>query len=97
MARVSQKWLAVTATYTPREHVFSTCGLVDTADRSNLLRSSIEKKVFCYNNIKKFINFRNVVLVFTLISKLLKNHLKTVGSECVCVFWSLDLDGLYEL
>ena len=41
--RVAQKWLAVPAASTPIERMFSICGLVDTAYRSNLLRVLIEK------------------------------------------------------
>ena len=53
VARVAQKWLAVPATSTPSERKFSICGLLDTAEWSNLLGVSIEKQVFRYNNINK--------------------------------------------
>ena len=51
VARVARKWLSVPATSTPSERVFSICGLVDTAKRSNLLGESIQKQVFLYNNM----------------------------------------------
>lgn len=50
IARVARKWLAVTATSTPSERVFSICGLVDTAKRSKMLGESIEAQVFVHNN-----------------------------------------------
>lgn len=50
IARVARKWLAVTATSTPSERVFSICGLVDTAKRSQMLGESIEAQVFVHNN-----------------------------------------------
>ena len=54
VARVARKWLAVPETSTPSERVFSICGLVHTTKRSNLLGLSMEKQVFCYNNLNKF-------------------------------------------
>ena len=69
VARGARKWLEVPKTSTPNKRVFSICGLVNTAKWSNPLRVLIEMKVFYNNNIKIFINFKNIVLVFTLISK----------------------------
>lgn len=50
VARVARKWLAVTATSTPSERVFSICGLVDTCKRSKMLGESTEAQVFVHNN-----------------------------------------------
>ena len=44
--KVARKWLAVTETSTPSDHVFSIHGLVDTVERSNLLGVLIEQQVF---------------------------------------------------
>ena len=75
VARFSLNWLAVTATSAPRECVFLMCGLVDTSKRSNLFGVLIEKQAL------HFIHFKNVVLVFMIISRPLTNRLETVGSE----------------
>ena len=50
IARVARKWLAVTATSTPSERVFSICGHVDSCKRSQMLGESIEAQVFVHNN-----------------------------------------------
>ena len=52
--RFARKWLAVPATSTPSDRLFSICGLVDNAERSNLLGVSIKNQVFCYSNIEKY-------------------------------------------
>lgn len=58
IARVARKWLAVTATSTPSERVFSICGLVDTAKRSKMLGASIEAQVFVHNNYDECIQLQ---------------------------------------
>ena len=43
VARVAQKWLAVPATFTPTRCLFAIFGLVDTAERLNLISVPIKK------------------------------------------------------
>ena len=50
VARVARKWLAVPETSIPSESVLSIRGLVDTAERLNLLGVSIREQVFLYKN-----------------------------------------------
>ena len=64
VTRVAQKWLEVPETSTPSERVLSVCGVVDTAERSNILGVSIEKQVFCYNNINNFHSLQKYSVIF---------------------------------
>ena len=54
VARVARKWLAVPETSIPSESVLSIRGLVDTAERLNLLGVLTKKPVFRYNNMDTF-------------------------------------------
>ena len=53
-ARVARKWLSVPETSTPSKCLFTICGLLDTAQRLNLIAVLLKKKVFRQNNINKF-------------------------------------------
>ena len=64
LALFAQKWLSVMETSTPSKRVLLVCGLVDTSKRSNLLRVSIEKKVFRYKNINKFHSLQKYSISF---------------------------------
>ena len=50
VAAVARRWLSIPATSTPSERVFSICGIVNMAKRSNLSGTSIENQVFVHNN-----------------------------------------------
>ena len=75
MDRVARKWLSVPENLNPRKRAVSIFGLVDTAKRLNIIGVLIDKQVLHYYNIlPNFINFKDIVLVFTLIFKPFTNH-----------------------
>jgi hypothetical protein len=50
VAIVARKWLAVSATSTPSERVFSICGIVNDSKRSRTLATGVEDQVFTHCN-----------------------------------------------
>ena len=96
VARVLRKLLAVLAASTSSECTFLIFGLVDTAERLSLLGVWIEKRSISLQQYYFFINYKNIVLFFMLISKQLTNRWQwitnpaTVHGNCGVNIWTVD-------